>query len=743
MIYLAILSGLINLSAQTVFQKVVSMTVGDLYTTFMAVMLTFILGSALGSYHGYKLRRFLPWIELASGLYTLLLYFVLAGPFYRTDLPLGIVILGLLLPALALGTHIPLYSYYLRQIRFGFVYGLYHWGAILGLIAFEWHFVHAGSVKDALLFLSVCQISLALLLLKYFRAGKFHIEAKNFKAENLSLWFQEYGVSTLTVFSASTLSFYGVLWALKTQTALTEAFRLHATLISAAVFLWMSLAGLISKAFNKIPRSALFLLLSFCFLFQQGSFSVLPVAITDLFSGTMENYFFISLLLALYLTLPVLVSSMIFINETSRLSEHLDVDQASGGLNLFSSFGNILGFAFGGLMAPHFWHRPYLATAIMISVVLGFVFLLKSPRKTLGIGAICGAILISPWAFEKEQKDFLFKNRIPKDSRNMLEFKDVDVYSHALSSISLATHTLKDSPTPWSAEVQRENPSERLYIVDGHISHDIWSGLEIKVGLASAKLFTRPLSHSLVIGIGSGQASWAVSAISQKTDMVEISPTVIENLKILKEYNNHLGEREDLHIYMKDGFSFVRDCKPGTYDLIFNTSTYPSNFNASKLYSDEFVALAKKCLGPDGVLQTYFDHNTVVNMSQLYEFLAPLKKHFQYVDILLEPYPQVFAYDQPRTIGPISEGSVLRPEDKAFYKKYESENKLFKNNCQKFLRNPAVPLIQPRMTTLDRAYLEANSLKNMVTSLGPHFDALEIPEFYQPLPNQAGVFTCE
>ncbi|WP_413287899.1 spermidine synthase [Bdellovibrio sp. HCB337] len=743
MIYLAILSGLINLSAQTVFQKVVSMTVGDLYTTFMAVMLTFILGSALGSYHGYRLRRFLPWIELCTGLYSLLLCFLLSGPFYQWDLPLWLVILGLLPPALALGTHIPLYSYYLRQIRFGLIYGLYHWGAIIGLIAFEWYFVHAGSVKNSLLFLGLCQITLGLVLLKYFRAGAFHVQAKDFKAESIALWFRNYGLSALTVFLASSLSFYGVLWAIKTQNALTEAFRLHATMISTSIFVWMSLAGLVSKKIQKISRSALFLTMAFAFLFQQGSFSVLPVSITDLFSGSMENYFLVSLLLALYLTLPVFISSLIFVNETSRLSESLDVDQASGGLNLFASFGNILGFALGGLMAPHFWHRPYMTTAVMISMVLGFVFLAKVPKKTMGVVAICALILLSPWAFQKEQKDFLYLNRIAKDQRHMIEMTDVAVYSHALSSIALVTRKLKDSPTPWPEQTQKENPSQRMYVVDGHFSHDVWSGLEMMVGIAGSKYFDRPLGQSLVIGIGSGQAAWAVSALSQKTDMVEISPTVIDNLKILKEYNNNLGERDDLHIHMKDGFSFVRDCKPGTYDLIFNTSTYPSNFNASKLYSDEFVALAKKCLTRDGVLQTYFDYATVVNMPQFYEFLAPLKKHFQNVDIMLDPYPQVFAYDRPRAIQAITEKSVLRPEDKAFYNKYLSENKLFPTNCQKFLRNPPMPATDLRITNLDRAYLEANSLENMVKSLGKHFDFLILSDFYQPPPLQAGMFTCE
>ena len=245
------------------------------------------------------------------------------------------------------------------------------------------------------------------------------------------------------------------------------------------------------------------------------------------------------------------------------------------------------------------------------------------------------------------------------------------------------------------------------------------------------------------MGMGGGQAAWAVSAISQNTDMVEISPTVIDNLRILKEYNNNLGQRKDLNIFMRDGFSFVRDCTPSSYDLIFNTGTYPSNFNASKLYSEEFIGLAKKCLTPYGVFQTYFDFYTVISMEQFYEFLAPLAKHFKHIDIMLEPYPLVFAYDIPRQIQRLTDDDLLRAQDKAFYNKFKADKKLFQTDCQKFLRHAPRPNYTPRMNSLDQSYLEANSLKNMVKSFSNNFDALDIEMFFQPPPGKLGAFTCE
>lgn len=744
MFYLALVSGLINLSSQTVYQKIVSMTVGDLYTTFMAVLLTFIAGAAAGGYFGYHLRRFLPWIELFSGLYALVLFLPLSGPFYDYDIALPWLILALLPPAFSLGTHVPLYSYYLRRQRFGIIYSLYHWGAIFGLLGFEWHFVHAGSVKYALLVLGACQTLLGLVLIKLTHDKKFHIPKSVFAVPFIRFWFGTLKASSLAVIAASTLSFFHVLWALKTQVMLTEGFRLHATMISAAILFWMSAAGVLAKKLPKFSRGWNFLFIAAAMTFIQASFSVIPIAITDLNTGTEPVYFAMSFLLAIYLTLPVFFSSLVFVRETESAAQRIEVDQASGALNLFACFGNILGFALGAVMAKSFWGTSYFSLGITLSIFAFVLFSLKSEnKKVLRVGALVVVILASSFALRNPQQDSLFTNRILKATRKIQIMTDVWIRSHALSSIALATRKLTVPTTNLPPALQANSKDRRFYIVDGHVSHDIFSGSEIMSGIAGAKFFNHPLKNSLVIGIGSGQAAWGVASISNHTDMVEISPVVIENLNELKEYNQNLLENPRKDIHLKDGFSFVRDCQLGAYDLILNTATYPSNFNASKLYSTEFVGLAKKCLSPEGVFQTYFDFTSVINMTQLNEFLAPLRAHFKYVDIMFEPYPQVFAYDHAREIEKIQDADFPQAEDLAAIQKLKADGKLFQKDCQDFLRNPPAPLTLPNINTLDRAYLEANSFKNSISAVTGNFEAPEVPEFFQPPPGQTASFTCE
>lgn len=744
MFYLALISGLINLSAQTVYQKIVSMAVGDLYTTFMAVLLTFIAGAAAGGYLGFYLRRYLPWIELFSGLYALVLFLPLSGPYYDYDIALPWLILALLPPAFSLGTHVPLYSYYLRRQRFGIIYSLYHWGAIFGLLAFEWHFIHAGSVKYALLVLGVSQTLLGLFLIKLTHDRKFHIPKSVFAVPFVRFWFGTLRNSSLAVIAASTLSFFHVLWSLKTQVMLTEGFRLQATMVSVAILFWMSAGGVLAKKLPKFSRAWNFLFIAAAMAFIQASFSVVPIAITDLNSGTAPVYFATSFLLAIYLTLPVFFSSLVFVRETESAAQRIEVDQASGGLNLFACVGNVLGFVLGAAMSGSFWGASYFSLGITLSIFTFVAFSLESEnKKILRVGALAVVILASAFALRQPQQDFLFTNRILKPTREVQGMTDIWIRSHALSSIALVTRELTVPATNLPPALQANAKARRFYIVDGHVSHDIFSGGEFMSGIASAKFFTRPLNNSLVIGIGSGQAAWAVASISEHTDMVEISPVVIENLSSLKEYNQNLLENPRKEIHLKDGFSFVRDCQPGTYDLILNTATYPSNFNASKLYSTEFVGLAKKCLSAEGLFQTYFDFTSVKDMTQLNEFLAPLRVHFKYVDIMFEPYPQVFAYDHPREIEKIHDADFPQAEDRAAIQKLKAAGKLFQKDCQDFLRNPPASATAPAMNTLDRAYLEENSFKNSIEAASGNSQAPDVPEFFQPPPGKTASFTCE
>lgn len=726
MVLLAILSGLINLSAQTVFLKVVSMTAGDLYSTYIIVALTFIIGSGMGGFYSHLIRPWLHWVELLTGCYTLIMAFFLSGPFYEYDVPLWLTSISLIFPALAFGTHIPLYGYYLRRLRFGLLYWFYHFGAVLGLIAFEWYFVHAGSVKMALTFTGSIQLFLGLLILQNKFRGSLIQEKSRFFLTPFQ-WLKRFPKNSVTVLFASTFSYYEVFWALRTQSLITDAFRLHATLISSAVFFWMALAGISSNRI-KVSSEKVLLAMGLGFAFIYLSFSPFSLFFTSLFDGSLPNYFFVSFSLSLYLTLPVFFSSLVFVSETRAVQKQLPVDVASGGLNLFSAIGNLLGGLIAGTLASHFWQPIYFITATGGCFIFFFILRRLTIIRLIPYLLFSSILLFAMFSVDLTQSIFL--NHIPTESRASLRIENIFITSDAFST--MATYDLKaddDEVTP-----------QKLFIVDGHLSHNLESSAEFIVGLIPAMYFKIPPKKSMVIGLGSGQTAWATTAISEYTELVEISKSVINNITILKEHNFNLRDRKNVGILLKDGLSVVRNCRPESYDLIINTSTYPSNHGASKLYSDEMIELIERCLNKDGVMVTYFDSATVNDMTDFYEFVYPIMRHFRHVDIALEPYPIVLAYSTSRILDPLSAKDFLNKTDyDLFSTKYPDA---FSKACRPLLRYIPSPSYEPLLSSLDRSYLERNSLRLSIRSKNMNFVTRTFPEFYHAL-SHSPVYSCE
>ncbi len=726
MVLLAVLSGLINLSAQTVFLKVVSMTAGDLYTTYIIVALTFILGSGVGGFFSNLIRPWLHWVEALTGCYTLFLGILLSGSFYHYDVPLWFVSAGLILPALALGTHLPLYGYYLRRIRFGLLYFLYHFGAVLGLMMFEWYFIKAGSVKDALLFTGAIQLTLGMLLLRQKHLGNLKLEQSGKFLSPLQ-WIKLFPKSAFSVFFASTLSYYEVFWALRTQLLITDAFRMHATLISCAVFFWMALAGILSKRLQTSSEKV-FLGMGLSFAIVYLTFPFLSLNFTGLFNGSIWNYFQISFGLALFLTLPVFCSSLVFIVETRSIQSRLPIDVVSGGLNLFSCLGNVTGFFIAGTLAAYFWQPLYFLFAVASCIGI-FLFWHRPKGYRLILYSVASATILFAMSYIDLTKT-LFLNHLSIEARATERIENIFLSSDAFST--MATFDLK-------TDDEKDNV-QKLYIVDGHLSHNLDSSAEFIVGLTPAMYFNGPPKKTMVIGLGSGQTSWAAAAISEHTELVEISQSVVKNVRLLRDYNFDLMEKKNVNVLLQDALSIVRNCQPESYDLIINTSTYPSNHGASKLYSDEMSELSENCLDRNGIYVTYFDGSTVNDLTDFYEFVYPIMRHFRHLDISIKPYPIVIAYNTPRKLEALSAKDFIDPADfEIFDKRFPNT---FATKCRTFLRNVPLPGYEPLLSSMDRSYLERNSLRLSIQSKNINHVSRTFPELYNTLSNTP-LYSCE
>ncbi|WP_413561233.1 hypothetical protein [Bdellovibrio sp. HCB209] len=461
----------------------------------------------------------------------------------------------------------------------------------------------------------------------------------------------------------------------------------------------MTAAGFSEKYLEKISKTILFLCWGFGLLSLQLIFPYWPAFITDLFSGELANYFFYSAVLALSLTFPVFISSLVFIKGTQEFSKKFPVDQSSGFLNACACLGNILGMIGAVLLASHLWENLFFGTALVV-LFIGIFLIAKSERKhqeaSYGVVAL---ILFAVISFRHDQASNLFNNRFDKENRPSQIISEV--HSDAFSSIAI----LED---PFD-----QGGLARHYIVDGHRSHNIERGTESLVGLIGRRYFPHAPKKSMVIGVGTGQTSWGVTAISEKTDLVEISPTVLDNLKIFKSYNNDLVNDPRAKVNLVDGMTFLKECPANSYDLIVNTATYPGNFNAAKLYTKEFVALAKNCLTDNGVYETYFDGSTVTNRQELADFLAPIQEHFKYIDIINGNYPILMAYNQERPLTTGGWETFLSDSDARFYEQGLKNKSAFNLECNQIYRK--IPFYDGgRMNTLDQSILEAHSIRNII-----------------------------
>jgi hypothetical protein len=97
-----------------------------------------------------------------------------------------------------------------------------------------------------------------------------------------------------------------------------------------------------------------------------------------------------------------------------------------------------------------------------------------------------------------------------------------------------------------------------------------------------------------------------VALLYDRVTAVEINPAMLELLPRWHDHNFDLQNRSNATLVLDDGLSFLARGKE-RYDAILNTVTSPLYFSSSKLYTEDFFALVKSRLAPDGIYTTWFD----------------------------------------------------------------------------------------------------------------------------------------
>ncbi len=624
------LSGAVNIAGEAAWHRLSSLTIGDFYLIYAAVLLAFFLGAAAGSLIGARLPRLAWAFELAPALFALAGAAAIRMGVLGLDMPAWAGVAAMLPPGFALGAHAPLYAAVMKGRRFGAVSALYQGGGVLGLLIMAWWAGTMLSLSGQLAALGAVQAALALTL-------AIGLRGRAIAAHGLREMLRGFpGRWEIAAFAVGVAGFWWAMMALSEQVFLTVPVRLSQAVVMIAGVAWFALGGALSALWR---RPLWWLTLALPVLAMLALIAAPSVAVALLPQGHVPGFVVASQAVAMVMSLPLLATAIWYARAADRLASvrqgagELGQAAAGGRIAAAAAFGNAVGCGLA------LWQGETLAPIVLALPLLAAAWAERGRAGTL-LAAACAAPLVAVALWIVPETWW-------RDYPSRLATRDQDAPTLDAEIVRRGLW--------WFALDRRQAGDGRIttkYVIDGHQSHTIDYGIEYLTGLIPGRYFDRgAVDRSLVVGIGTGQAAWSLLHLSKRTDLVDISPIIPLSLEKLAAWNGHMLDDARATRYQADGMTFVKRCEAGAYDIVLDTATYPALASAFKLFTVEFVAAAKRCLSARGVYVTYFDHTVAATPAEMDLFLRPLATQFRHVDVHAFPYPVVVAYDLDRAAG--------------------------------------------------------------------------------------------
>ena len=719
-LFFSLISGLIGLSYEVIYQRAFSLINGDLQTTYAIITLTFMLGMALGNLSGFKFRRLLPVFEIAGGLFSIAfcMYLRLGG--YMASIPNLVMVAILLVPSFIVGIHIPLYAYYFKKYAFDSLYFLYHIGAAAGIIALEF-FVFSSVPLSVIFFaLGVLHISIGLLILHFFRTGRFVIEEAALSLSEVASIINRSKKWLGGVFLCSAGSFYLHMFIIKFALQYGYIVRAMFSFFIAFSVLYVGVGAFIAR---RIRLSLEWILTIFAAHALVVILLSVPLA-NELHYQDWSNLSYYLLLMNAFLFSPLMWATVFFCKSLAKACDNVHkTDVFSGTFLFFSAIGNIAGFVLA-IVSASWIIDGYFALSFVLLLISGAA--LVNFRRLLApvvISTLCVLVFLFVYDINAVANSAFHKLPYIK-GLNIPRVEKISAGGGTIIKIMSRENTLfsPDFELPPDFYI----PPSLFYFINGYRSHNILRWMEVIVGILPRRYFDEPLDKSLIIGVGSGQTVAGVSAISRQSIAVDIDPFVFEFLPELSEYNNNLWNNPAVKLVNKDAFTYLKE-NDENFSLIFNTATNQYTYGAAKLHTEEFLELAKSRLSPDGVYFSWVDSHGVKTSDDLFQVVGMHKKYFRYVDIHFAgpDYLLLFSYDKNRPdlplIGPQSAISDADMDWLIDTVTLDSDNQLPVYRDVKYS-----PPNQPLASTLDYPALEIMALDNFFKRYKERVDFMEI-----------------
>ncbi len=726
LLLLSSISGILGISYEVLFIKILSNYFGDIYYISSAVIVSFLIGIGLGALYSTKFYNKLILIETLNTIYSTL--FILVFYFYGFEIinflflnglysPLIstlIVSLIILIPGVLIGFTLPLYTIYLESLSvkkidssssnslFKLTYLFYNFSPAIFILLLEFSFYREFGLYNTLLGVIILNIALIIALLFIKSPKKIPMKINDSKIIS-------YDYISLILISLVSGAFQ--VFFLKLTFYLYGPQNENFSIVLFTVLIGIAIGTYLIKNYQiTIKKYLLFypivLMIPFILIspfIDLWSFVQSTFAIRNELSWLFKIIFIF--------VLGIIPFSYFGISPIVYLNNRKYSDYNMSKILAIISFSNALGFF---LMI--FLIHPLLNDILIpiFLVIVSYIAFLIYPRKmNLDKFFILSFILllilflfVISWPMK-----LLYIGYTPLSYQNdMKYFKEtgieVENYKYFIETTSIVVGKDKNI---WLTH----NGYRSLSIGSKeNLFKEYFAGM-------SSSLLTEKRNSSLVIGLGTGITASSVAEFYNNTDVVEINPNMLEVSKLFPFYNFNISYRDDVNIIINDGISQI--LKPNKYDLILMTASSPYYFSASKLWTKEFLEIAKSRLNNGGVFTTWAD--MTMGVDEIKSLSKTLDDSFNYClyQILHERYYIVVCSDEKFEFNNI--------DDKDFPKNLKEVLYVYNvsDNYSDFLKNL---FINPNSTLFDSRDIEINTLNKPVLEFShlyqrQEFDSLD------------------
>jgi len=301
------------------------------------------------------------------------------------------------------------------------------------------------------------------------------------------------------------------------------------------------------------------------------------------------SQFFIAGLVMLF---PTVLMGVTFPVVSRLLTGELSsLGRSVGNAYSFNTAGAILGSILGGFfLIPQIGLKGTCLFAGIINLFVGITFIIISGRKKL-LPSLCltFVFLLYPY-FKTQPEDYFATLYMAERFSNLEELRRAEASKEVLLE--------KDHPQGFVRALRDEGG----FLVLQHGGKMEGTGLSDSPNtlfLASlpAEALSRRPERLLVIGLGAGITCLQAKALSDRVEVVEINPAVVEVVErfglpeTLRGVELHIGDARQYLLYT--------DKK---YDIITSEPSVPSEAMAANLFTLEFYRLARSRLKEDGIM---------------------------------------------------------------------------------------------------------------------------------------------